>query len=623
MRRLAVAVACLVGMVFAAAALTATGDLTPTGCIASGGVSGCNDIGNGTLDTAAGVGVSPDDKTVYVLGGSISQTGAVNVFTRATNGDLTPAGCITSASGADVTGCDNLGNGSLAYAEQLAISKDGANVYVTGVYNGTINVFTRDGSGALTLAACIASATVSGCSDIGNDSLAGAAGIVVSPDGKNVYVAAGEPGSGTINVFSRATANGALTPSGCYASGRSLAGCTALSNNSLNGATKLAISPDGATLYVTSSLASAINVFTRSPATGALTPAGCISSGNLAGCNDIGNNSLAPANGVTVSPDGKNVYAVGSNAINVFIRSKTTGAITPAGCIASGTVTGCNDIGNSSLDNATDVVVSPDGQDVYVTGGYPANTINVFARAPATGALTPDGCIASGTVSGCDSLPNNGLDGARDIALSADGSSLYVTGYLGHTLTVFHRATATGRGSGNGGSGSGSNGSGSGSSGSSGNGGSGSAGSSSSGSGSSGRPRFTRALRTKNTRFHVRGVKPSPSAQHTPAGTIFSFSLSEDAHVTITIFRIKPGRLVSGKCVPPTRTNTIHSHCTRLVRVSGSIGAKAHAGEDSVSFSGAIGGTVLSTGSYRASALARDTSGRTSAMSITRFSIAS
>src|SRR4051794_11387697 len=75
--------------------------------------------------------------------------------------------------------------------------------------------------------------------------LEGAAAAVVSPDGRNVYVAGNVEERGVLPTFARDPATGALSETGCLAeSARD--GCTA--SEPLFGANDVAISADGATV---------------------------------------------------------------------------------------------------------------------------------------------------------------------------------------------------------------------------------------------------------------------------------------------------------------------------------------------------------------------------------------
>jgi hypothetical protein len=94
-------------------------------------------------------------------------------------------------------------------------------------------------------------------------------------------------------------------------------------------------------------------------------------------------------------------------------------------------------------------------------------------------------------------------------------------------------------------------------------------------------------------------------------GTVFRYTLSEDARVLITIQRLLPGRRVRGRCVRPTRRNRTRPKCTRFVR-AGRFAVQSVAGPNSHRFSGKIGRRSLRRGRYRATLVARDADGRKS-----------
>jgi DNA-binding beta-propeller fold protein YncE len=78
---------------------------------------------------------------------------------------------------------------------------------------------------------------------------------------------------------------------------------------------------------------------------------------------------------VTVSPDGKNIYAAGfnDNAVAVFSRNSTTGALTFVEIQKDGVGT------VDGLFSAVSVTVSPDGNNVYAAGLNDA-AVAVFNR---------------------------------------------------------------------------------------------------------------------------------------------------------------------------------------------------------------------------------------------------
>jgi DNA-binding beta-propeller fold protein YncE len=91
------------------------------------------------------------------------------------------------------------------------------------------------------------------------------------------------------------------------------------------------------------------------------------------------------------------------------------------------------------LAEAFDVAVSPDGLSVYVTSVV-GDQIAIFDREPGTGELAqktgPAGCIGERGGS-CDT--GHGLDDATRIVVSPDGISVLVASFASDSLTVFDR----------------------------------------------------------------------------------------------------------------------------------------------------------------------------------------
>lgn len=148
---------------------------------------------------------------------------------------------------------------------------------------------------------------------------------------------------------------------------------------------------------------------------------------------------------IAISPDAKNVYVASSrsDAIAVFKRNKNTGKLTQArgvaGCIAAQGADGCaTGIG---LEGPNSVAVSPDGRNVYATS-VNSNAIDVFARNPSTGALTQvgsSGCIVETSLAGCTT--GTQLGGADAVSVSPDGRYVYSAAFASNTISVFKRVT--------------------------------------------------------------------------------------------------------------------------------------------------------------------------------------
>lgn len=354
-------------------------------------------------------------------------------------GDLTPQGCIADVG--DLAGCGTTQQG-LDAAVGVAASSDGRSVYAASAGDNAIARFDRDpATGVLTPQGCIADPpNTAGCGAT-QQGLGNARGVAVSPDGKSVYVT-GETDRAIVR-FDRDPATGALTPQGCIADPPNTAGCGA-TEQGLYGAFGLAVSADGKSVYATSRSDGAIVRFDRDTATGALTGRGCIEDPPVfAGCATT-QQGLDAADDVAISADGNSVYVVsdGDNAIVRFDRDPATGALTPRGCISDvGDPAGCG-VTQQGLRAAFGVAVSPDGSSAYAVS-LDDDAIASFGRDTATGALTPQGCIADvGDTAGCGATAQ-GLAGATAVAVSADGSSAYVAS-AEDAIVRFDRDTANG-----------------------------------------------------------------------------------------------------------------------------------------------------------------------------------
>ena len=154
---------------------------------------------------------------------------------------------------------------------------------------------------------------------------------------------------------------------------------------------------------------------------------------------------LLAARSVVASADAKNLYVTGEldNTVVIFNRDTATGALTPAGCIAS--------IGHNSAGCATtakgfrgadDGVQS--GQQELVRHGKRDNAIVRF-RNTSTGALTFQGCTGrtGNNPAGCGQTVK-GLAGASGTAVSGDGGSVYVTGISDNAIVELSRNTTSG-----------------------------------------------------------------------------------------------------------------------------------------------------------------------------------
>jgi DNA-binding beta-propeller fold protein YncE len=231
--------------------------------------------------------------------------------------------------------------------------------------------------------------------------------------------------------------------------------------------TAVAVSPDGKHVYATAFGSNAASVFARDASTGRLRQlpgvAGCVSEDGTAGlygqpgnCTDGRN--LVGTFGVTVSPDGKNVYVAtgfdirhndfdpfASSGVATFARDAATGRLRQlpgkSGCLSqSGSQGQCAD--GRALEGAQSLTVSPDGRNVYVAGAA-NDAIAIFAR-DALGRLRQlagrAGCVSENGDQGCRQAP--GLDGVSAIAVPKDGKHVYAPSYFSSAVAMFSRTPA-------------------------------------------------------------------------------------------------------------------------------------------------------------------------------------
>jgi DNA-binding beta-propeller fold protein YncE len=331
--------------------------------------------------------------------------------------------------------------------EELAVSPDGRHVYVASLGSHAVAAFARDRrTGDLEQLSgrrgCVRLGRSRSCTPA--RALARPVSIAISPDGGSVYVAAAA--SDALAVFRRNRRTGALRQLrgalGCI-SRRPGGGC--FLGRALNEPTSVAVSPDGARVYVAGRrFPSGIAVFTRS-ADGRLTQAagadGCVSQGGRSGCGPV--RGISAPEEVTVSPDSRYVVVAGSRSNAVAVLHQEAGGLSQAegeaGCIAQGGAEGC--ASGRVLRGPVDLAITPDGREVYVASSI-SDGIAVLQRDRATGALTQSpgqaGCISQGRGRGrC--AEGRALDEVWGIAVSPDGRNVYAVSAKVNTLAALAR----------------------------------------------------------------------------------------------------------------------------------------------------------------------------------------
>ncbi len=256
----------------------------------------------------------------------------------------------------------------------------------------------------------------------GAEGLLGAIDVALSPGGEHLYVAG--RGEDALAVFARDAATGRLAFIAAYRDGEG-----GLEN--LGGFEAVAVSPGGERVYAAAFDDGAVAAFERDPAAGTLT----LIEVEREGGRDL--ESGATVEGLdgplalAVAEDGaggEHLYVAGSegDALSVFHHDAASGLL-------SFEQVEKDDPGVNGLDRAVALALAPDGAQLYVAS-LEDDSVAVFDRDPVTGALSFVEAHFDGA-GGAD-----GLAGAAGVAVSPDGTSVYVIGQVDGGLAVFDRA---------------------------------------------------------------------------------------------------------------------------------------------------------------------------------------
>jgi hypothetical protein len=257
---------------------------------------------------------------------------------------------------------------------------------------------------------CISKTGTGGCALLPEPSmLESATGVVVAPDGADVYVGAGAG----IAHFRRAP-DGTLTYANCVDVSSSVADrCPsamappdaggALSANAIS----LAMSPDGRHVYAVS-WADALLWWARDPTSGDLTWGGCKDAASDSASNGrcgtaatfAGGNfpagSMAFSQGISVTADGQTVYVADqTEGLLQAQRNLSTGALMPTACFntAGSAAAGCTSTASGIPMALSSIDVAPNSRDLYVRSISPGG-ITHFSRTPG-GATSFASCVAA------------------------------------------------------------------------------------------------------------------------------------------------------------------------------------------------------------------------------------
>ncbi len=391
------------------------------------------------LDGPWSVAVSPDGAHLY----AVSETDTLILFNRdSLTGDLASVETLRDG----VNGIDGLDG-----ARDVAVSDDGLHVYVVSAVDDSIAAFARNnndadpGYGSLTPIQVIVNGQAQNSLTV--DGLVDATAVALSPDpdgdgpeaaGTHVYVVGkGENAVGadvgSIAVFRRDAATGQLTFLELEVDGVDDADDFGPAVEGILGASDVAISPDGAHLYVSGEQAGSLALFRRELDSSEPTLFGRLtyleSYSNGVGSPVV--TGIEGASSVEITPDGSSVYVTGRGAnggIAHFARNADDGDAGFGELEFTG-ATGAT-TGNGLLD-VVDCAVSRDGNYLF-TAAFSSSTLAVF-RVGAGGALEFIEVKQDG-LGGVD-----GLSGAKRVTVSPDDRQVYAAGNFDDAVAIFVR----------------------------------------------------------------------------------------------------------------------------------------------------------------------------------------
>jgi hypothetical protein len=542
----------------------ATGALTQlagaAGCITTDGSSQdgagtCQT--DSTLNDGTGLSMSSDDRFLYVTDrGAIPWR--VHVFARNTSsGALSEVQCISEAPAP--AGCAP--GRVLGFVDTLALSPAGTHAYSGDGFHG-LSVFDRDPTtGLLTQKAGTAGCITDDCKDDTSTStcavgrvLYGTTSMAMSPDGATLYDSGNlDHGFSAFHVNGDGTLNQLSGTGGCVTiDGKDNTGAsTCAIGRAISNTGGLAISPDGATLYVggtsSSTPSGGFGVFSLDPTTGVATQLsglpGCVTgdgssngTGTAGQCTD--GTALSQGGGLAVSPDGHSVYQATGDAntagLAAFAREagpacQATSVTTAAG----GSMTVPLSCSDADGDAVTRSVVS----------GPTHGTLSAINNAAGTVTYTPAAGFA-----GKDSFTFAASDGVNSSG-PANVAITVVAPALSKLSIHPHRFSLAGR--------------------------------------------RVNGRCVPATKANKRN-KPCRRAIKLHV----SYVLNASDVVTFTVERQVPGRKVRGRCVTPTSKNRRQPRCMRLVAVRGKLTRSSTEGTNRFIFNGKLGGHTLGAGTY-------------------------
>ncbi len=297
-------------------------------------------------------------------------------------------------------------------ASAVVVSYDGKYVYAAGLGDNSISVFARDkskGSTNETKGLHLNFIASYNNNDSGISNIIDVDSMVITPNDKYLYV--GSADQSTLAVFKTAS-DGTLT----QVESHSHASNTI---DGLLGVAALAVDATSQDLYIAGKFEASVAHYSINSADGKLTFVDAVANG------DAGVNGLAGARSIAISPDGQHVIVANSidDSVVVLSRDAMDGKITFMQSLFS--------VGDQPMDLA----ISPDGEHVYVVSANDSR-LTVLKRVTGSdnfGRLSNITSYSDG-IAGFDYLL-----GARTVAVSNDGSKVYVGSEFDNAISMMDR----------------------------------------------------------------------------------------------------------------------------------------------------------------------------------------
>jgi hypothetical protein len=414
------------------------------GCISSDGSSGaCADTpgGEGILKEGTDIAVSPNGAAVYALALNLTAgngDGVLSRFATAPSGQLEWKGCISDdGTGGSCVKAQADPTKPLDFPTSVAVSADGKSVFVANVTDGAVShLFANPVTGEFSYDGCLAptGAEHVECGPAGG-ALSASLILAVSPLAQ-VYVLSENESISHL----RTDPEGRLSYEGCISSGLAPeCAATPPGFSRLHDAFAMTAAPNGGVYTVEDGLMAHFPTDSE----GRITYADCASDGGSGGaCSDVPGEALRNANGIAASPDGKSLYVTTSTSLLTFAIS-ASGAAVFQQCLSNHAVPGCSPMSSAGISDATGVAVSPDGNSVYVVGQSPAYLAR-FSRGLTGGPGGPGGPGTTG--GGAGGKPGGGGSSGNPLKCDGRKATIIGTAHNDHIKGTKHADVIVGLG---------------------------------------------------------------------------------------------------------------------------------------------------------------------------------